>query len=267
MPDAIPMKEETGHAAFVVTGKIIKKKAATMPDIASDDTLILEIETVLKAPAMFAALAGHQITVRFAKLPDLNEGTVITVYANGWIFGETVAVEAVDYTEASNKKEVVAKVSSQITSEADASLKERVDSAQVAVVGKVVKVEKKEDDKPAVAHAMNAAQPQTTQISEHDPNWHQATIQVDEVLKGAEAKEMKVLFPRSDDVRWYRVQKFQEGQQGIWLLQNSKNQNQKGIPPKILAAIPPNQEAFTSLHANDFLPLDELGKVKSLINQ
>jgi hypothetical protein len=116
-------------------------------------------------------------------------------------------------------------------------------------------------------HALSADRNTTTHISEHDPNWHQATIQVDEVLKGNEAREMKVLFPKSDDVRWFRVQKFQEGQQGIWLLQSSKAQNTKGISPKILAAIPKDQDVLITLHANDFLPLNELGKVKSLINQ
>src|SRR5690349_14696798 len=114
MPDPITNNPEAEQAPFVVTGKIIKKKAATMPDLTSEDTLILEIETVLKAPPMFTALAGHQITIRFKKLPAAKEGTVLTVYANGWIFGETIAVEAVDYSEVTTQKEMAAKVSSEM---------------------------------------------------------------------------------------------------------------------------------------------------------
>ncbi len=266
MPDTIASTDDKKQAPFIVTGTVIKLKAATMPEIETGDTLILQIETIIKAPAMFASLTGQQITVRFAKLPDVTEGTTLTIYATGWIFGETVAVDALDYSTASDKKEVISKAISQKTTEEDASLKERLDSAQTAVVGKVIKIEKKEDILQKVM--LNPDTVQTTHISEHDPNWHEATIQVDETLKGTgDGKEVKVTFPKSDDVRWYGIHKFQEGQQGVWLLQNGKAQNTKGLPPKVLAAIPEDENVLTTLHANDFLPLSELGKIKSLINQ
>lgn len=270
MPSITQITDNEAQAAFVFTGKVIKSRAATMPEIPTEDTLIVQIEHIIKAPAMFSSLTGQQITVRFQKLPEIKEGAIITVFANGWIFGESIAVDAVNYSEETDKNGLASMVGTSVIANSDNALKERIDSAGLGVVGKVVKIEKAAIKEEAVAlmSQENAAETKTTRISEHDPNWHEATIQVDEVVKGGnDAKEVKVLFPKSDDVRWYKIHKFQVGQQGIWLLQKGKTQNPNGIAPKLFAAIPEEENVLTALHDYDYLPLHELGKVKSLLNK
>lgn len=251
-------------AALVATGKVVKLNASTLPDVETANTLIFQVESVIKSPSLFADLAGHQVTIRFDKLPTVNVGAEMTIYANGWIFGETVGLDVVSYTLSSDRQVAAAGVVQDTAAAEDADMKDRLNSAAKVVVGKVSKVEKKPDN-PALFARAAADDNQTTRISEHDPNWHEATIQVSETLKGAAAPEMKVLFPKSDDVRWHGVQKFEEGQQGIWLLQNSQDQNTNGIAPKLLAAIPRDVPALTALHSMDFLQLHDLGKVKSLL--
>jgi hypothetical protein len=87
-------------------------------------------------------------------------------------------------------------------------------------------------------------------------------------VKGAtDTKEVTVVFPKSDDVRWHKVKKYTEGQQGIWLLHKAQKQDAEGIAPKILAAMPSVGEALTAVHSADFLSLDELGRVKALLDQ
>ena len=272
MPKKNKLKDDEAHAAFVFTGKVIKSKAAIIESVDTKNTLIVEILHIIKAPAMFSSLTGQQVTVRFKKLPALKAGAVITVFANGWIFGESIAVDAVSYSEETDKVKMAASLNSAITDIADADLKERIDSAELAVVGKVTKIEKA--PVPAAPLMLTATKATgrtkvlTTNISEHDPNWHQATIKVDETVKGQkDNKSVKVLFPKTDDVRWYKVAKFEVGQQGVWLLQKGKSQAAKGIPPKLLAAIPVQKDVFTALHDKDYLPLNELGKVKSLIKK
>jgi len=272
MPNKNKIKDDEAHAAFVFTGKIIKINAAVMKNITTNNTLIIQVEHIIKAPAIFNSITGQQITVRFKKLPKLKKGSVITVFANGWIFGESIAVDAVSYSEEKDKMQVASKVNVSMTSSADNVLKERIDSSELGVVGKVIKIEKADmPEKPvALLNAKEGAadEPATTRISEHDPNWHQATIQVDEVVKGQKKlNKVKVLFPKSDDVRWYKISKYEVGQQGVWLLQKGKSQNPKGIAPKVFAAIPEKDDVFTALHNNDYLPLNELGKVKSLIQK
>lgn len=269
MADTIPINDDGSNAAFVFTGKVIKMKAALMENVPTDNTLIIQVEHIIKAPAMFETITGHQLTVRFKELPQLNEGDTITVFANGWIFGETIAVDAVSYQQETDKAEVASKLSLALTSNEDDVLKERIDSSDMAVAGRVVKIEKATvTEKPrALLAAGPGEESVTTHISEHDPDWHLATIKIDEVVKGPKRrKRVKVLFPKSDDVRWYKVKKFEPGEQGIWLLQKGKEQSPKGIAPKLLAAVP-EDDLYTTLHDSDFLSLNELSKVKSLIKK
>ena len=272
MPKKDKIKDDEAHAAFVFTGKVIKSKAALMENVINKNTLIVQVQHIIKSPSQFSAIAGQEITVRFKKLPVLKKGAVITVFANGWIFGETIAVDAVNYSEETNKLKMATSINTTVTAAADADIKERIDSAELGVVGKVIKVTKANvPDTPLSLTAPKTTakdEPPTTRISEHDPNWHEATIKVDEVVKGEKsAKNVKVLFPKSDDVRWYKVAKFEVGQQGVWLLQKRKDQSVKGIPPKLLQALPEQEDVFTALHDKDYLPLNELGKVKSLIQK
>ena len=136
----------------------------------------------------------------------------------------------------------------------DSALKARLESAALVVAGAVADVQ------PSAV--------ETTHISEHDPGWRRATIKVDEVIKGRSGvKQATVLFPSSDDVRWYNIRKYTVGQQGIWLLQPGLNQDPVGVEPKALAAVPAGADVMTTLHNADFLPLHELERVKALARQ
>jgi hypothetical protein len=245
------------EATFVFVGKVVKLKAATLEGIQTDNTAVVEVEHVVTGPPIFLALRGQQITVRLDAISGVKVGGRMTFFTNGWIFGKSVAVIAVGVARETEKELMASMVQGAATGKKDDILKERLDSAALGVVGTVSKVEKSPSG--------------TTHISEHDPNWHEATIQVDEVVKGKKGtKEVTVLFPNSDDIQWHRSAKFSEGQKGIWLLQKGKKQDTKGLAPKAvaaLAAIPSDKEVLTTLHPADFQPLSELGRVRSLLGK
>jgi hypothetical protein len=58
--------------------------------------------------------------------------------------------------------------------------------------------------------------------TEHDPQWREAVIAVDRMVKGRSAESrVTVLYPGSDDVLWRRSPKPQVGWDGVWLLERS----------------------------------------------
>jgi hypothetical protein len=243
--------EFAAESAFVFVGKVVKARAATMEGLAADNTAIVEVERVVSSPDMFASLGGHQITVRFKTPPSLRKGSSLTFFANGWIFGSSIAVDVVGTAEAGDSRAAAGAVRGSLVAGEDSVLKARLASAALSVVGTVEKV------------AQSAKPP--THISEHDPDWHEATIDVDEVIKGKkDTKKATVLFPNSDDVRWYRIGKYRTGQKGIWMLQPGKRQDSTGIPAKVMAAVPSGPDVLTSLHQADYLPLHELERVRAL---
>lgn len=243
------------ESAFVFVGTVIKAKDATMANLAADNTAIVEIERVVSAPDMFKSVVGQRITARFRKASDVKKkGATLTFFANGWIFGQTLAVDVVGTAPVAEPPVAASMVRDTSVAAKDNVLRERLASAKMAVAGRVAEVSKS-DQGP-------------TYISEHDPNWHTATINVDEVVKGKKGtRQVSILFPQSDDVRWHRVPKYGVGQQGVWLLQPGRKQATAGIPPKLMAAVPAGRDVLTTLHPLDFLPLHELERVRALAHE
>src|SRR5262249_32636289 len=77
------------------------------------------------------------------------------------------------------------------------------------------------------ARSLGADQPAATggrrRISEHDPLWHEAVIEVASVEKGAHSRRQVVVrFPGSNDVAWRAFPKFTPGQRGVWMLRQEE---------------------------------------------
>ncbi len=85
-------------------------------------------------------------------------------------------------------------------------LKARAAAAGQVIFGRVAKIE-------PVAN--------TGPISEHDPVWKRATIEVFEALKGTASpgSKLAVYFASSNDVAWFTAPKLVVGEPGVWLLQ------------------------------------------------
>jgi len=240
-----------GDAPFVFVGRVQKLDAATIEGLAADNTAIVHVERVVNAPDIFHGIAGHELTVRTPKGMSLRKNDRKTFFADGWIFGASLAVDVRGVSEVTDTGVTAPMVRAAAAEQADATLKERIDAAALGVVGTVTNVERS-----AV---------ETTHISEHDPDWHEATIDVDEVIKGKKGtKQVTVLFPNSDDVRWHNVDKYSVGEQGIFMLQRKAKKSAEGVPAKLLAAVPNEPDMFTTLHPADHLPLDQLERVRAL---
>jgi hypothetical protein len=112
--------------------------------------------------------------------------------------------------------------------------RDRVAGASLIVTGHVSAVHQVSDREPQV-------------LSEHDPDWHEAEVQVESVEKGGhEESAVTVRFPASTDVRWHASPKFTEGDEGVWLLRRE-------------------QAVHTALHPLDFRGKDELAGIRQHI--
>ena len=81
------------NAAFIFVGKVVKLKAATMEGLAAENTAIVQVERVISAPDIFATHGGPPDHGAVQERSDIKKGTSLTFFANGWIFGESVAVD------------------------------------------------------------------------------------------------------------------------------------------------------------------------------
>ena len=106
-------------------------------------------------------------------------------------------------------------------------------------------------------------------LSEHDPQWWEAVIDVDDVVAGNVEQEgqVTVMYPNSDDVMWRHTPKFQAGQEGVWILHKEQIRALARESPANIAmhaiAVAEGTGAYTALDPMDFQPLDQLDRIKA----
>lgn len=214
--------ELTRTAPFVFRGTVEKAGASNVTGIkASPRTVVVRVDEVLKAPAELGDFTGREITVQLQEPNTDQPGRMGVFFTRGWVYGETLGV--VEVGRAAGDPGVLrGQVLAANRKAQDQLLTERVQGAALVVAGKVV------ETRPAET----GPQP----ITEHDPQWWEAVIEVDSVLKGPkqEGNRVTVLYPTSDDVMWYEATKIQKGWDGVWLLYRGQRPGVSGEPYTVL---------------------------------
>jgi len=243
---------------IIFIGTVTKVSAVAVPEVpASDRTVVVRVDQVLEKPAAVVLTAGDSVTVETARPGSLKEGMQATFYTTGWIFGRGVAVREVGHEP--GRSPVVASVQEAAVARArldmnDADLKAHIARAAMVVAGRVEQV------RPA---ELTAAPARPKRITEHDPNWQEAIIQVDDGIKGAQAGERVVVrFPGSYDVAWVEAPRFAVGQEGTFVLHKDST---TGSPVSMIAgrSVP----AYTALHKLDVLTKQDATRVRALIRK
>ena len=243
---------------IIFIGTVTQVGAVAVPEVpASDRTIVVRVDQVLEKPAAIALSTGDSVTVQTARPGSLKPGTQATFYTTGWVFGRGVAVREVGHEPGrspvvvADQQEAVARARRDVN---DAELRAHIEKAAMVVAGRVEQV------RPAELAATSG---RPKRITEHDPDWQEAIIQVEDGLKGAQAGEQVVVrFPGSHDVAWVGTPRFAVGQEGTFLLHKDST---TGSPSTMIAgrSVP----AYTALHKVDVLSKQDATRVRSLIKR
>jgi hypothetical protein len=235
-----PTDELIREATFIFRGTVEKSGASTMPAVkAGPSTAVVRVDQIIEGPGAPPDLVGRGITVQLLEPGAVKVGSQAVFFTRGWLLGNSIAVievgSSVAPTEASR---VAALVKSTRQTMADERLQQELATADAVVLGKVNSVG------PATIPHLR---------TEHDPDWYEARILVESVLKGqVRGREVTVLFANSQDPQWYDSPKFREGQQGIWVL----HRNQLRLPGI--------ENQYTIVRSLDFQSREEIGRVERL---
>src|SRR5258705_9181012 len=261
--------ELASQATFVFRGTVKELKAATMPSVPiTNQTAIVHVDQVLKAPKMFSNYEGKDITVQLSKGRKGKEGKQAIFYTNGWLFGDSIAVQSsgqTDLGESAAPRNAYA--DRLIKTEKDHDLKEHLADADIVVSGRVVSVGVPEESVVRGVKASAASGVETSRVSEHSAKWDEAIVDVHSVEKGRHLqKRIAVRFPRSNDVAWAHAPKLGAGQEGVFILH-------KAAPEPVLKTpkgrVRPGKkgplQTYVALHAQDFLPTHRAEDIRDLI--
>jgi hypothetical protein len=251
-----PIEDLLEQADFVFSGTAERVGDATLPEIeTSDATAVVVVDEIVRAPEQFAALTGSRITVMLREPASVREGEQALFFTTGWLFGDGIAVQELEHRPVEEAPESLrAAVGGAVEASQARRLQQRVEEADAVIAGRVTAVRPSEQ----TATAALGEQP-TAPITEHDPQWWEAVVDVETVVKGdITAEPTVVLFPGSMDVAWRDAPKFHPGQEGVWLL------HREDVPAAADAAFP---QVFTVTNSDDFHEKERLDDVRKLVEE
>jgi hypothetical protein len=258
-PQAADRVALTTKSSIIFSGTVSQLAATSFADVPkSAQTIVVKVNSVAKKPAAVSLKKGDSVTVEVKDPSAFQEGTQATFYTDGWIFGSGVAVKELGH-ELGTVAEPAPMTSAGKMSEqekdkiSDQELLDRMKASDFVVVGRVTDV-----------HKWNAPKPKSgapSRVTEHEPDWHEAVVEVQSVLKGGKVKGNKVIvrFPNRNDVAWVNSPKFAKNQRGIFCL----NRDQSTGAPANAGGQQAN--VYTCLGHGDALPISEEARVRSLL--
>ena len=243
---------------IIFVGTVMRVGAVAAPDVpASPLTAVVRVEQVLEKPEAVGLVEGDSVTLQSLRQGSLKDGMRATFYTTGWIFGDGVAVREVGHEparaqlSAAMQQDSVSRARQRVN---DANLQVRIRAASMVVVGRVQEV------RPAV---LTAAPGRPARITEHDPEWQEAIIQVEDGIKGAQpGQRVVVRFPGSRDVAYVTTPRLTVGQEGTFLLHKD---TATGSPLTMMSG--QSVQAYTALHQLDVLPKQDAQRVRGLLRK
>ena len=195
-------------ATFVFDGtvqRVIPKRQADR-----NREALVRVDRVVRAPDSLQDFAGQEVIVELgARAPRVGESlrfsTTPVTYGNRVVVRVERSADATKSAETGSAPPTEAELPSE--------LKDRLASADAIVAGKV----------SGVGPASQPQRTGETAVSEHDPQWREATVAVTAVYKGRRVpKTIRVRFPASTDVAWVDAPKLTTGEQAVFLLSRAE---------------------------------------------
>ncbi len=240
----------TTQAGFVFDGQVEQLGASTASGYAATpETAVVRVVRILKSTPALAMYTGQKITVQLETPVSLAAGQQATFFTHGIHFGDGIVVTELGNTP-SGDSNTQGLVENAVQAASDDELTQRLAQADLVISG----VASAPTKLAAAAPPIDLAVGQNRRpVSEHDPDWWQATIKVDTVEKGDNpGATTNVIFANSMDIAWYRSPKIKEGDSGLWLLHN-RDLFGRSVPARAI------------VHPLDFQPAAALSRVRALL--
>src|SRR5438105_2190169 len=161
-----------GRSSIVFSGTVSQLAATSFADVPkSAQTIVVRVDSIVKKPAAVSLKKGDSVTVKVKDTSAFQEGTQATFYTDGWIFGSGVAVKELGHVMGAAVGPVhvtTAGQNPQGTPEqiSDQELRERMNTSDYVVVGRVTDVRKWNAPKSKSGAPLH--------VTEHDADWHEA---------------------------------------------------------------------------------------------
>lgn len=228
-----------GQSEFIFEARVEKTGAATLPIVPiTQETAIVIVDEVLRRPPGLGGLSGRAVTVQFKGRPSVSRGQNLLIFAQGWLYGTSIAVKEYGHFRASpSLQRKVIETEQRLQKRV---LRERIVRAEVIVTGRVKEVR-------SLSHR--------EQSREEKAQWEEVVLEITSWEKPIQKKRpIRMVSPLKSNRRFPHARIFHQTQEGIWML--------RGITEKTFQG-----KVYIAEDVHDFQPLEKLEMVRSLIQE
>ena len=197
------------QSEFVFVGTVRQIKTSTINTQDVSKLAVVRVDKILRATHPYQAQEGKLVTIQLLDPQYAKLGQQSIYFTRSWHFGDSLGVIEIGHIDNPTQdtiKQTTMENTRMQTQQAEQELTALLSSAELVVSGRVVTIRKSKIP-PG--------------LSEHNPDWHEADIRIEKILKGGFDKDtVTILFPKSNDVIWYKAPKYQPGMEGVWLLKS-----------------------------------------------
>ena len=246
MPAGSSIEKLSQQADFVFDGTV---KEVT------GKTASVTIDAVHNGTEVLRGFEGQDIAVKLSGGLKLKAGQNATFFTNPTVFGDTLEVQSLGEVPSEEGGLHLAGMTSgadPVQSKKDGDTNARFDDSDLVVSGRVISVSLPPEDQEDSGAG---------RLSEHDPLWRDATIQIDAVHKGTHSDQTVIVrFPSSEDIKWNASPKLHVGQEGYFMLHKDEIKSRRATGEATRSTV-----AYTALSPLDFQTSDEEGGIKKFI--
>jgi len=262
------------RSAIVVQGKVLKVHASNERLVAaSESTVVISVQRMYAGSEVAGDQTGRTATVVLSRPGRLKVGDQALFFGNPRFLGRSLTIA--DEGEISNASGSAAAAQPSIQrgmqARRDKPVAERLAKASLVFRGTVETVRPLEGDRPPAGATAPAEQGKSVppRPSEHDPEWHVATVKAVTPLRGAEAGQVvTVLFPASIDIVWYHAPKLKPGQDAVFITHALSREDAAAYKASGLTAFLERQQAGAHAVTEplDVLPPSDEARVRALLS-
>ena len=251
------------RSSIVVAGTVTKAEASLEPlQAPSERTVVIKISRMYAGAEIAGDQKGRTATVVLSRpSTTIKAGTEAVFFGNPRFVGKSLTIASEGELMAGAATAAKADLELGMQARRDQPLRERLAVASSVFHGKV-------ESERAISSGADQANKSREPPSEHDPEWHVASVRVVDALRGSEKGALvNVIFSASRDIMWVNSPKLKAGQEALFITQKPDKGDTRLMRAPGVAAFLEKQSAEVVSQPFDTLPTSDDARIRNLLTK
>jgi len=265
--NAVAQDESAGalaeRSSIVVAGRVLRINATLDPmQAASTRTIVITVSRMYAGAEIAGDQKGRTATVILSRpSTTLKPGSEGLFFGNPRFLGKSLTIADEGEMFGGAATTASANLEASFQARRERPLQERVASASSVFRGRV-------ESEGALAAGPDQQGRSPEPPSEHDPEWHVASVRVLAAIQNSEQGALvNVNFPASRDVVWFNAPKLSAGQEAVFITHKADKDDAQLMRAPGVANFLERQTAEVVSQPFDTVPSSEEARVRALVEK